>query len=189
MFGCKNNDRLFPEKYTVEGHTSNNKLEKGDHYYIQTAGTVAAFMDRNSSNLESSSISPSKAACYFLSSSRHFWNSSSCSFLRFRHNFLWFSSWACNWLRQALPLFWGVLDDWLLLVEGLNTLVMSTSSSESLRFLFSLSKLSWALCFENTRLSKHIYPPFLTNPSLPTHPLGYNQLQNSPSKELSNTTL
>ena len=36
MFGCNNNDRLFPEKYTVEGHTSTNKLEKGDHYYIQT---------------------------------------------------------------------------------------------------------------------------------------------------------
>ena len=62
-------------------------------------------------------------------------------------------------------------------------------SSTNLRFLFSLSKLSWALFFENARLSKHICPPFLTNPSLPTHPLGYNQLQNSPSKELSNTTL
>ena len=35
MFGC-NNDRLFPEKYTVKDHISNNKLEKGDHYYIQT---------------------------------------------------------------------------------------------------------------------------------------------------------
>ena len=35
MFGC-NNDRLFPEKYTVKGHISNTKLEKGDHYYIQT---------------------------------------------------------------------------------------------------------------------------------------------------------
>ena len=29
-------DRLFPEKYTVKGHISNTKLEKGDHYYIQT---------------------------------------------------------------------------------------------------------------------------------------------------------
>ena len=31
-----NNDRLFPEKYTVKDHISNTKLEKGDHYYIQT---------------------------------------------------------------------------------------------------------------------------------------------------------
>ena len=30
------NDRLFPEKYTVKDHISNTKLEKGDHYYIQT---------------------------------------------------------------------------------------------------------------------------------------------------------
>ena len=35
VFGC-NNDRLFPEKYTVKDHISNSKLEKGDHYYIQT---------------------------------------------------------------------------------------------------------------------------------------------------------
>ena len=35
VFGC-NNDRLFPEKYTVKDHISNTKLEKGDHYYIQT---------------------------------------------------------------------------------------------------------------------------------------------------------
>ena len=35
MFGC-NNDRLFPEKYTVKDHIYNTKLEKGDHYYIQT---------------------------------------------------------------------------------------------------------------------------------------------------------
>ena len=35
VFGC-NNDRLFPEKYTVKDHISNAKLEKGDHYYIQT---------------------------------------------------------------------------------------------------------------------------------------------------------
>ena len=35
MFGC-NNDRLFPEKYTVKDHISNTKLEKGDDYYIQT---------------------------------------------------------------------------------------------------------------------------------------------------------
>ena len=35
MFGC-NNDRLFPEKYAVKDHISNTKLEKGDHYYIQT---------------------------------------------------------------------------------------------------------------------------------------------------------
>ena len=27
---------LFPEKYTVKDHISNTKLEKGDHYYIQT---------------------------------------------------------------------------------------------------------------------------------------------------------
>ena len=32
----RNNDRLFPEKYTVKDHISNIKLEKGDHYYIQT---------------------------------------------------------------------------------------------------------------------------------------------------------
>ena len=35
VFGC-NNDRLFPEKYTVKDHISNTKLEKGDHYYIKT---------------------------------------------------------------------------------------------------------------------------------------------------------
>ena len=35
MFG-RNNDRLFPEKYAVKDHISNTKLEKGDHYYIQT---------------------------------------------------------------------------------------------------------------------------------------------------------
>ena len=35
MFRC-NNDRLFPEKYTVKDHISNTKLEKGHHYYIQT---------------------------------------------------------------------------------------------------------------------------------------------------------
>ena len=31
-----NNDRLFPEKYTMKDHISNTKLEKGDNYYIQT---------------------------------------------------------------------------------------------------------------------------------------------------------
>ena len=30
------NDRLFPEKYTVKDHISYTKLGKGDHYYIQT---------------------------------------------------------------------------------------------------------------------------------------------------------
>ena len=35
MFGC-NNDRLFPEKYKVKDYISNTKLEKGDHYYVQT---------------------------------------------------------------------------------------------------------------------------------------------------------
>ena len=35
MFGC-NVDRLFSEKYTVKDYISNTKLEKGDHYYIQT---------------------------------------------------------------------------------------------------------------------------------------------------------
>ena len=35
VFGCYN-DRLFPEKYTVKDHISNTKLEKDDHYYIQT---------------------------------------------------------------------------------------------------------------------------------------------------------
>ena len=30
------NDHPFPEKYTVKDHISNAKLEKGDHYYIQT---------------------------------------------------------------------------------------------------------------------------------------------------------
>ena len=35
MFGF-NNDRLFPEKYIVKDHISNTKLEKDDHYYIQT---------------------------------------------------------------------------------------------------------------------------------------------------------
>ena len=27
---------FFPEKYTVNDHISNTKLEKDDHYYIQT---------------------------------------------------------------------------------------------------------------------------------------------------------
>ena len=27
---------FFPEKYTVKDHISNTKLEKGDHYFIQT---------------------------------------------------------------------------------------------------------------------------------------------------------
>ena len=27
---------FFSEKYTVKDHISNTKLEKGDHYYIQT---------------------------------------------------------------------------------------------------------------------------------------------------------
>ena len=27
---------FFAEKYTVKDHISNTKLEKGDHYYIQT---------------------------------------------------------------------------------------------------------------------------------------------------------
>jgi len=35
VFAC-NNDRLFPEKYTVKDHISNAKLKKDDHYYIQT---------------------------------------------------------------------------------------------------------------------------------------------------------
>ena len=35
MFEC-NNDRLFPEKYTVKDQISNTKLEKDDYYYIQT---------------------------------------------------------------------------------------------------------------------------------------------------------
>ena len=35
VFGC-NNDLLFPEKYTVKDPISNTKLEKGEHYYIQT---------------------------------------------------------------------------------------------------------------------------------------------------------
>ena len=35
MFGC-NNDHLFPEKNTVKDYISNTKLEKTDHYYIQT---------------------------------------------------------------------------------------------------------------------------------------------------------
>ena len=33
---ASNNDRLFPEKYTVKDSISNTKLEKGDHDYIQT---------------------------------------------------------------------------------------------------------------------------------------------------------
>ena len=27
---------VFPQKYTLKNHVSNTKLEKGDHYYIQT---------------------------------------------------------------------------------------------------------------------------------------------------------
>ena len=29
-------NRFFREKYTLKDHVSNTKLEKGDHYYIQT---------------------------------------------------------------------------------------------------------------------------------------------------------
>ena len=43
VFGC-NNDRLFPEKYTVKDHISKTKLEKDDHYYIQTHGTRIFFL-------------------------------------------------------------------------------------------------------------------------------------------------
>ena len=35
VFGS-NNNRLFPEKYTMKYHISNTKLEKGDHHYTQT---------------------------------------------------------------------------------------------------------------------------------------------------------
>ena len=35
VFWC-NNDRLFPEKYTVKDLIFNTKLEKGDNCYIQT---------------------------------------------------------------------------------------------------------------------------------------------------------
>ena len=35
MFGCKN-DCLFSEECAVKDYISNTKLEKGDHYYIQT---------------------------------------------------------------------------------------------------------------------------------------------------------
>ena len=35
MFEC-NNDSLFSEKYTVKDHVFNTKIEKGNHYYIQT---------------------------------------------------------------------------------------------------------------------------------------------------------
>ena len=35
-FCLQNDDRLFPKKHTVKDHISNTKLEKGDHYYIQT---------------------------------------------------------------------------------------------------------------------------------------------------------
>ena len=35
VFGC-NNDSLFSEKYTLTDHVFNTKLEKGNHYYIQT---------------------------------------------------------------------------------------------------------------------------------------------------------
>ena len=31
-----NDDRLFPQKYTLKDHISHTKLENGDHYYIQT---------------------------------------------------------------------------------------------------------------------------------------------------------
>ena len=42
VFGC-NNDRLFSEKYTMEDHISDTKLEKGDHYYIQTPSQGSFF--------------------------------------------------------------------------------------------------------------------------------------------------
>ena len=33
---------FFPEKYTVKDDISNTKLEKGDHYYIQTQAQVSS---------------------------------------------------------------------------------------------------------------------------------------------------
>ena len=36
LMTISNNDHLFSEKYTVKNYISNTKLEKGDHYYIQT---------------------------------------------------------------------------------------------------------------------------------------------------------
>ena len=36
LWGSANNDRLFPEKYTVKDHISDTKLEKYDHCYIET---------------------------------------------------------------------------------------------------------------------------------------------------------
>ena len=41
------NDRPFPEKYTVKDHIFNTKLEKGDHYYIQTRHTNGSFSHYN----------------------------------------------------------------------------------------------------------------------------------------------
>ena len=32
----RGHERLFPEKYSMKDHISNTKLEKGNHYYIQT---------------------------------------------------------------------------------------------------------------------------------------------------------
>ena len=37
MFEC-NNDRLFPEKYTVKDRISITKLKKGDHFYGRRIG-------------------------------------------------------------------------------------------------------------------------------------------------------
>ena len=39
-------DHLFPEKYTVKD-ISNTKLEKGNHYYIQTLHTAAVSVKRS----------------------------------------------------------------------------------------------------------------------------------------------
>ena len=45
MFGC-NNDRLFPEKDTVEDHVSNTKLEKGDHRRSRAGAVFGCNNDR-----------------------------------------------------------------------------------------------------------------------------------------------
>ena len=39
MFGC-NNDRLFPEKYTVKDHISNTKLEKDLGYLLDVNSKI-----------------------------------------------------------------------------------------------------------------------------------------------------
>ena len=53
---------FFPEKYTVNDHISNTKLEKDDHYYIQTRHKDLFFFPLKSYSKKTSSQNVPKSA-------------------------------------------------------------------------------------------------------------------------------